>query len=155
MHATVADDPGVCCSKVLLSAAQAALPVGPQWLTQCCLCLQGGPGGAAAGGADAAGGAAGGFNPAMLASMLSGLGAAGGGSGAGSGAAGGAAGLPAAGPGMEGLMGMFQNAMQMGGMGGMGGFGAQAPVADPATHFATQIQQLQVSAGLDLIPHQY
>jgi hypothetical protein len=43
-------------------------------------------------------------------------------------------------------MGML-NSMQMGGMGGLGGFGAPAPVADPATTYAAQIQQLQV--GVD------
>eukprot|EP00878_Enallax_costatus_P013601 GHUV01014220.1.p1 GENE.GHUV01014220.1~~GHUV01014220.1.p1 ORF type:complete len:399 (+),score=155.20 GHUV01014220.1:1535-2731(+) len=100
----------------------------------------GGALGGSAGSGDAAGAGVGGLNPAMLASMLSGLG----GGGAGSGAAGGAAGGAAAGPGLEGLLGMFQNMMQGGGMpGGMPGFGVPAPVADPATAYATQIQQLQ------------
>lgn len=41
----------------------------------------------------------------------------------------------------------LMNTMGMGGMGGLGGMGSfagPAPVADPATTYATQIQQLQV-----------
>lgn len=67
----------------------------------------------------------------MLANLLSG--AAG---GAGGGAPGGAG---AGGPGLDGLM-QLMGAM---GMGGMGGFGMPPPVADPATAYASQIQQLQ------------
>lgn len=105
----------------------------------CVLAPQGGAGAAA--GSDSAAGAGGGLNPAMLASMLSGLGgAAAGGDAAVGGAPAGAGGNP----GLEGLMGMFQNAMQMG---GLGGFGQPAPVADPATAYAAQIQQLQVSGA--------
>jgi hypothetical protein len=99
----------------------------------------GGAGGATAGSGDAAAGPGGMFNPAMLASMLSGAG----------GAAGGPSGAGGAGGGLQGLMGML-NSMQMGGMGGLGGFGGPAPVADPATTYATQIQQLQVGRVVPL-----
>lgn len=101
----------------------------------CTLHVQGGAG---AGGASGDSGAAAGMpNPAMLASLLGGLGGGGAGAAGAGGAAGGAAG------GLDNLMQMLSS---MGGMGGMGGagFGAPAAVADPATHYASQIQQLQV-----------
>jgi hypothetical protein len=98
--------------------------------------MQGGLAAGGGGGASGDSGAAAGMgNPALLASLLSGLG----GQGAAGGGAGGAAGMG----GLEGIM-QLMNTMGMGGMGGMGGFGAPPPVADPATTYATQIQQLQV-----------
>lgn len=84
-------------------------------------------------------------NPAMLASLLSGLGGGSAGGAAGSGGAAGGAG----GPGLEGLMQLMNSMGGLGAMGGpMGGFRAPAPVADPATTYATQIQQLQVRRRL-------
>lgn len=107
-------------------------------------------GGAALGGG---GGAAGGFpDPALLARMLSG---ATGGGGGGAGGVGGAAG----GAGADGVAGAnsLQGLMQLMGSMGMGAGGAgfnplaalggagfgMPPVADPATAYAGQIQQLQ------------
>jgi ubiquilin len=76
----------------------------------------------------------------MLQGMMGGLGAGAGTGAAGAGAAG-AAGTEAMNP-LAALM------AGMGGLGGMGaGLGAPAPVADPATAYATQLQQLQVRRG--------